>query len=426
VLALVDVLALTVAVAVSGRPSPAAVGYAAGVLAVLAASGMHRLRISLRLYEQAGRILTAIALPLPLALPWLHGDVAWHLALWSALLVLGLRSLTYAMLRAARRRGLLVEPALIVGTGEMGVLVARLLGEHPELGLAPLGFLDTCAPLTEELPLPLLGAAAELPEMIARFNVWRVIFCFPVDRDRDLVPALRACRGLKADIYLVPRLQDLGAAVPRAYLDEIWGIPLIPLRRRPKAGLVLKRVADLVAAAVLLCLFGPVLLVLAAVIRLRTGRSAIFRQWRVTGRERVVKVLKLRTLQDHGDPDTSWTVSTAAYTPLGRWLRSSHLDELPQLVNVLRGDMSLVGPRPERPYFAQQFTSEIPGYQDRSRMRAGITGWAQANGLHGDTSMRDRVRFDNQYIEYWSPWLDVVILIRTLVGAVVGTRGGRQ
>jgi lipopolysaccharide/colanic/teichoic acid biosynthesis glycosyltransferase len=133
----------------------------------------------------------------------------------------------------------------------------------------------------------------------------------------------------------------------------------------------------------------------------------------MTGRGRVVPVIKLRTLTAHDDHDTRWTPDGHC-RPLGRRLRASHLDELPQLINVMRGEMSLVGPRPERPYFAERFGREIPRYEDRSRMLAGLTGWAQVNGLNGDTSIYERARFDNYYVEYWSVWLDLVILARTL------------
>jgi len=136
--------------------------------------------------------------------------------------------------------------------------------------------------------------------------------------------------------------------------------------------------------------------------------------------------MKLRTLSEYGDPDTSWSVPAQHSSKLGRWLRTTHLDELPQLVNVLRGEMSLVGPRPERPYFADRFSHNIPRYSDRTRMPAGITGWAQVHGLHGDTSMFERARFDNQYIEYWSPWLDVVILARTLAASISRGPGDEQ
>jgi lipopolysaccharide/colanic/teichoic acid biosynthesis glycosyltransferase len=233
-----------------------------------------------------------------------------------------------------------------------------------------------------------------------------------------MAAALRACRRLPVDVSLVPWMPDLGSAVPRSCLDEVWGIPLVPVRRIGTASMFLKRTFDVLAALVLLCLVAPLLLLLGAAIRLRDGRPVLFRQVRVTGEDRVAEILKLRTLPHHSDADTRWGVPTEGSTGLGRWLRASHLDELPQLVNVLRGDMSLVGPRPERPYFVTCFSDIIPGYPDRTRMRAGLTGWAQVHGLHGDTSISDRVRFDNSYIEHWSPWLDVVILLRTLATAV--------
>jgi lipopolysaccharide/colanic/teichoic acid biosynthesis glycosyltransferase len=229
---------------------------------------------------------------------------------------------------------------------------------------------------------------------------------------------------------VIPRLYELGVAVPRAYLDDIWGIPLIPLRRlgHSRAGVWLKRLFDVAVAGTLLFAAAPVLLVLALAVRLQTGQSPLFRQVRVTGRERTATIMKLRTLTGHPDPDTSWTVTAQECGTLGRWLRITHLDELPQLWNVLRGDMSLVGPRPERPYFARQLAREIRGYADRERVSAGLTGWAQVHGLTGDTSIEDRARFDNFYIEYWSVWLDLLILVRTLTSALSGAmhsaRGG--
>jgi lipopolysaccharide/colanic/teichoic acid biosynthesis glycosyltransferase len=215
--------------------------------------------------------------------------------------------------------------------------------------------------------------------------------------------------------------------VPRSGVDEIWGIPLIPLRCGPgRAALAVKRAFDLAGAAVLLVAAAPAVLAAGIALRLQSGGPALFRQVRVTGDGRTAEVLKLRTLPSRGDPDTSWTATGQQSTRLGRWLRATHADELPQLVNVLRGEMSLVGPRPERPYFADRFGREILRYGDRTRMRAGLTGWAQVHGLNGDTSIAERARFDNQYIEYWSPWLDLVILARTLTAASPGQRGGQR
>jgi lipopolysaccharide/colanic/teichoic acid biosynthesis glycosyltransferase len=193
----------------------------------------------------------------------------------------------------------------------------------------------------------------------------------------------------------------------------------------PPAGRLAKRAFDVVVALVLLALAMPVLAVLVVVMRARCGYPLLFRQHRVTRAGRISVIVKLRTVSEHGDADTCWTVPVQRLTPLGQWLRNTHLDELPQLVNVLRGDMSLVGPRPERPYFCERFSREVPRYSDRHRMRAGLTGWAQVNGLNGDTSITERVRFDNFYIDNWSLRFDLVILARTLglvVRAVRGTR----
>ncbi len=217
---------------------------------------------------------------------------------------------------------------------------------------------------------------------------------------------------------VLPRLAGLGAAVPRGCLDEVWGIPLIPLRRPGpvRAGRLAKRAFDAASAAALLILTVPLLAAAGLAVRRRLRHPALFRQVRVVGPGRQAEIVKLRTLGQHGDPDTSWAVPAGRCGRLGRFLRVTHIDELPQLASVLRGDMSLVGPRPERPHFARQFAAAVPGYAGRHRMPAGLTGWAQVHGLNGDTSISDRARFDNYYIEYWSFWLDLLILARTVTG----------
>jgi exopolysaccharide biosynthesis polyprenyl glycosylphosphotransferase len=422
---LADVLGLAAAIGVTRRAGLLPVLYALAVLVLLAASGQHRLRICLRVADQAGRILTAAALPLLIVLPWMPAGSAARLALWSAGLVFAFRIAVSAVLRAAHRGGLLTEAALVIGAGTFGAHIGDLMREHPELGLRPVGYLDH-GPPRRDLALPSLGTPGDLAEVVTRLGIRRVVVCYASCKDEDLVTVLRASRPLRADVCVVPRLYEVGMAVPRSCLDELWGLPLVPLRRlgHSSLGLGLKRVFDVAVAATLLIAAAPVLLVLGIAIRLRTGQAPLFRQQRVTGRGRTAPVMKLRTLTGPADPDTSWGVSAHECSALGRWLRVTHLDELPQLWNVLRGDMSLVGPRPERPYFAEQFGREILRYNDRGRMQAGLTGWAQVHGLNGDTSIVDRARFDNQYIEYWSPWLDVVILTRTLAALVTHRQDG--
>jgi lipopolysaccharide/colanic/teichoic acid biosynthesis glycosyltransferase len=190
-----------------------------------------------------------------------------------------------------------------------------------------------------------------------------------------------------------------------------------------QAGRAAKRATDLAVSAVLLALLAVPLLILGLLVRRQLRAPALFRQARVTGQGQVAQIIKLRTLRGNFDPETCWAPPAGAATGLGRFLRASHLDELPQLINVLRGEMSLVGPRPERPHFAERFAAEIPGYAGRSRMKAGLTGWAQVSGLTGDTSLARRAQLDNAYIDNWSLWLDLAILARTAATAAAGLRG---
>jgi exopolysaccharide biosynthesis polyprenyl glycosylphosphotransferase len=424
-LPLADLLALAVAALVSGSRLLPAAGYAACVLVILAVTGQHRLKITPRVSDQLGPIVIAAAASVAALLAWVPAGDGVKLAAISAVLIACARGAGYGALRAARRRGRLTEPALVVGTGETGTEVAGLLAGHPELGLRPAGYLDSQLPSAGP-PLPVLGRPADLAGVVRQYGIRRVIVAFPAARDTDLVPALRAARQLPADVCVVPRLHEVGARLSRSSLDEIWGIPLVPLRRASLAGRVAKRGFDITFALALLMLAGPLMIGLGLVTRMQLRRPALFRQTRVTGPGRLAEIVKLRTMVSYGDPDTTWVVGSQRVTRFGRFLRATHADELPQLVNILRGEMSLVGPRPERPYFARRFEQEIPRYGDRHRVTGGLTGWAQVHGLHGDTSIRDRARFDNDYVENWSFWLDVVILVRTAASAVAGLLPGRS
>jgi lipopolysaccharide/colanic/teichoic acid biosynthesis glycosyltransferase len=423
-----DLLALVCAAAIAGLGGWWAAIYATSAWVALAVSGLHRLRICLRAFDQAGRCCAAVAVGVACVLPWVPAVQAGRLAVSAAVLVIGCRSAALAGLRAAHRRGWLDGAALLVGTDETARQLAGLLQGHPALGLRSAGLLASGSDAARQPVLgpgtsrpPVLGQLADLSAVVTRYRISHVIVCPGAGRDGDVGPMLFACRAAGADVCVVLQPFEPGVAVPRSCRDEIVGIPLLPLRGRHRlaAGLAMKRLFDLALATALLAVTAPLLVVLAVVSRLQLRRPALFRQVRVVGSGKLAEIVKLRTVTGHADPDTYWAPSERQCTRFGWILRASHLDELPQLVNVLRGEMSLVGPRPERPYFARQFAREIPGYGDRERMRAGMTGWAQVHGLNGDTSIRDRVRFDNSYIDYWSFWFDLVILART-VPALVG------
>ncbi len=238
-----------------------------------------------------------------------------------------------------------------------------------------------------------------------------------------MVTLIRTCDRHKCELFVVPRLFELHQVAHD--METVWGLPLVRLRRatyRSPAWRV-KRIVDLVFSGAALVFLAPVLAGVAAVVRLDGGPGIIFRQERVGVDGRHFQVMKFRTLRPADDAESAmnWNVALdSRLSGVGRFLRKTSLDELPQLVNVLRGDMSLVGPRPERPYFVDQFRTAYSSYEARHRVPSGLTGWAQVHGLRGDTSISDRARFDNYYIENWSLWLDVKIIARTLSAVVRG------
>jgi exopolysaccharide biosynthesis polyprenyl glycosylphosphotransferase len=341
------------------------------------------------------------------------------------------RVLLVSSQRRARARGLLGKATLIVGAGRVGAHVARRLEEHPEYGLKPIGFLDADPPPSLEVVdrrAPVLGAPSDLEGVVIDHEVEHVILAFSRDRDQTLVPIVRRCDELGLQVSLVPRLYE--GINERVALDHLGGMPLLALRAVDPKGwqFDIKHLFDRLASALILVVLSPLLLAVALGVRVSSPGPIMFRQRRVGRDGQVFDILKFRSMRERPKEADSFSPTRGSApggvegedrrTGFGRFIRRTALDELPQLLNVVRGEMSLVGPRPERPEFVSLFDDDIDRYGDRHRVKSGITGWAQVNGFRGQTSLADRVEWDNFYIENWSLWLDVKILLLTVVAVV--------
>jgi exopolysaccharide biosynthesis polyprenyl glycosylphosphotransferase len=329
-----------------------------------------------------------------------------------------LRALAYAGVRQARRRGQLTQRAVIVGAGEIGRQIGHTLSNHPEYGIEPVAVVDDNVPA--DCALEVDGGLTDLRHVVAEANASRVIVAFGAATSAEAVPTLRQLAAIGVEVDVVPRFFELGVGGTKD-CDFVWGIPLQRLRRPGPSGFTraAKRAFDLTVASALLIAVSPVLAACALAVKLTSRGPVLFRQRRIGAGGRPIDVFKFRSMRVNTDSDTTWSVlRDSRVTPVGDILRRSSLDELPQLWNVIRGDMSLVGPRPERPHFVEQFSEDVRGYDDRHRVGVGLTGWAQIHGLRGPTSIVDRARFDNYYIEHWSMWRDIVILVRTFVAVL--------
>lgn len=390
------------------------------VLAVLAARGYHRIGLAPSVSSDAAGVVGAVAVIL-VVVGGLHdspetGAVLLLAGLVATVEVLLLRMLLYRVVRMLRRSRILKEPTVVVGAGSYGEELAVVLSEHSEYGLVPIGFVDDVA--GEELSLPWLGPVTSLEAVLRTHGARHVVIAYGPTADIEMVEVLRTCDRMAVEIHVLPRFFELGCSVT----EEVRGLPLVRLGRSldHPAGRRSKRVFDVVVAGTALVLAAPLMVVIAVLVRLSSPGPVLFRQHRIGEGRKSVDVLKFRSMRMNDDSDTQWSVDNdVRVTRVGAVLRRTSLDELPQLFNVLKGDMSLVGPRPERPLFAKHFDQEVAGYRHRYRAPAGITGWAQVNGLRGDTSIAERARFDNYYIENWSPWGDLVTVVRTF-GQVIG------
>ncbi len=327
----------------------------------------------------------------------------------------------------ARRRGASTKRTLIVGAGVVGAQIERRLLAHPSLGLRPIGFLDSDPSpgfWTQQATNPVLGPLSSLAAVIKSSGAEHVIVAFSASRDSDVQPIPQLCQELGVEVSIVPRLYE--NVNERIWVEHIAGLPLYGLRNvDPRSWqFAVKHTLDRVVAVVMLVLLAPLFALIAAAIKLSSKGPVFFRQRRIGRDGQLFQMVKFRSMRDL-EPARPHRLQLAAgtapggiegidrRTAIGALLRRTALDELPQLINVALGHMSLVGPRPERPEFVQLFDASIRRYDDRHRVKSGMTGWAQVHGLRGQTSLSERVEWDNWYIQNWSLWLDFKILLLT-------------
>ena len=345
---------------------------------------------------------------------------------WGLFLVLNVL-FTYASREGVRellerrwRAGIGLKRVLIAGVGDLGRMVADRILQHRELGYQVVGFLDDRAGGDHigYRGLPLLGTLNEVAEIAQRERVDHLYVALPLDEHTKLLNLMEITSREFIDVKVVPDLLQFIAL--RARLEDLDGLPIINVNDVPLQGVNswIKRVIDVLLSGAAVILMAIPFGIIAALVKLASPGPVFYRQERMGLDGKAFNVYKFRSMYV-GAEDTTGPIwarkDDPRATPIGRWLRRFDLDELPQFLNVLRGDMSIVGPRPERPFFVEQFKHRIPQYMLRHKVKAGITGWAQVNGWRGNTSLEKRIEYDLYYIENWSVTLDLKIMWLTLV-----------
>jgi exopolysaccharide biosynthesis polyprenyl glycosylphosphotransferase len=318
---------------------------------------------------------------------------------------------------AMRSRGLAPDRVLLIGTGATARLILLNIKGSPFLGYHVVGVVKGRGPVDEVEGVPVIGHVDDLPRLMEAERVDEVIICLPNAPGEEILHLISLVQSERVSIKIVPDVYDLMTA--GVTIDDLGGLPLLSIRDVALRGwkLSLKRAMDVVGSAIGLVLLSPLMMLVALLIKLDSKGPVLFVQERMGLDAKPFPILKFRSMRTDAEANgPGWTVEgDPRVTRLGRFIRRTSVDELPQFINVLLGDMSLVGPRPEQPAFVEQFRKRVPRYMERHLEKAGITGWAQVNGLRGDTSIEERTKYDLWYTENWSIWLDIKIVIRTVL-----------
>jgi Undecaprenyl-phosphate glucose phosphotransferase len=334
------------------------------------------------------------------------------------LVVLGFSRMVFReILRLLRRLGYNQRHVVVIGAGALGQRVVEMLQTHPELGMKVRGYLSRNEAKVGQTfqGVPVIGTFQQADDFLNR-QVDVVFLCLPPEVENEAERLMEILSGTTAEVKIIPSIYEF--ITLRAEAEIFSGLPIITLQGSPLYGwnIFLKRWFDVAGAMVALGLTFPLMAIIGLLIKITSPGPVLYRQKRVGLDGRSFEIIKFRTMNINAESETGpvWAqLGDARCTGIGKILRQTSLDELPQFWNVLKGEMSIVGPRPERPEFIQQFREQFPQYNLRHTMKAGITGWAQVNGLRGNTSWEKRLAHDIYYIENWSLWLDLKIMLLT-------------
>ena len=393
---------------------------AALTLLVFAVAGLYESFRAVRFHVEAGRVavlelLVALIVMAAMFVLRLGETSRWSVAFFYAvatLLLVGKRGALRMILRRYRAMGYNQKRVLLVGHGESAETYLERVTSDKRLGYQVVGYV---ADQSGWDALPYCGTYAQLEEVFQREQPDEVVVAVPTEEGQWIGKIINACEKDGTKLSVVPSYVKYMPSNPQ--FDSVDGLPLINLRRIPLDNLgnaFFKRAVDVVCSLLLIVLTSPLMLIAAIGVKLSSPGPIIFKQERVGKDKKPFYMYKFRSMKVNSSQNTGWSKNVDdRKTWFGSLIRKCSVDELPQFFNVLKGDMSLIGPRPELPFFVEQFKEEIPRYMVKHQVRPGITGWAQVNGFRGDTSITKRIEFDLYYIENWSPAFDLRILLMT-------------
>ena len=393
---------------------------AALTLVTFAVAGMYESFRAVRFHVEAGRVavldlLVSLVVMAAMYVLRLGETSRWTVAFFyavSTVLLIGKRACMRLLLRHYRAMGYNLKRVLLVGHGESAETYLRKVTDDRNLGYQVIGYVADCRGWDA---LPYCGRYDQLDEVFQREKPDEVVLALPTEEGQWIGKVINACEKDGTKLSVVPSYVKYMPSNPQ--FDSVDGLPLINLRRIPLDNLgnaFLKRAADIVCSLLLIVLTSPLMLIAAIGVKLSSPGPVIFRQERVGKDKKTFYMYKFRSMRVNSSQNTGWSKNVDdRKTWFGSLIRKCSVDELPQFFNVLKGDMSLIGPRPELPFFVEQFREQIPRYMVKHQVRPGITGWAQVNGFRGDPSIQKRIQFDLYYIENWSPAFDLRILLMT-------------